>query len=152
MTIEVPRRGTRGANMPGGGLKGAFTGLARGLYRLGLGRRMDDEKVVLLSTRGARSGKQRTTPVMAFPDGDAWLVVASYGGAATHPDWFVNLARNPDDVWVEVDGRRGQVRPATLQGEEKAAAWKRIVERSPRFAGYQEHTDREIPVVRLTPA
>lgn len=153
MAIEVPRRGSRGANMPGGRMKGWFSGLATRFHRLGLGRRMDGQKVVLLSTRGARSGKVRTTPVMAFPETEgAWLVVASYGGSAAHPDWFVNLARNPDDVWLEADGRRHQMRPTALQGEDKAAAWKRIVETSPRFAGYQQNTDREIPVVRLRPA
>jgi deazaflavin-dependent oxidoreductase (nitroreductase family) len=118
-------------------------------HRLGA-RRMDGVPVLLLITRGARSGEQRATPVMCFPDGDsAWLVVASAGGSAGHPAWFVNIARHPDDVWVEVDGRRVKVTPHSLSGEDRKAAWQRITAQAPRFAGYQQKTDREIPLVRL---
>ncbi len=150
-SIVVPARGTRGASMPGGPLIRFGMWVARGLYRLGVGRRMDGEKVILLTTRGARSGKARTAPVMAFDDEkDAWLVIASFGGAARNPNWFVNLARHPEDVEVEVEGRRVKVRPTRLEGAARAEAWQRIVKTSPRFAGYQEKTDRDIPVVRLT--
>lgn len=153
MSIDVPRKGTRGATMPSGPMLRFAIRMARVLHRLGIGRRMDGEKVILLTTRGARSGRDRTVPVMAFPDsGGAWLVVASFGGSAGNPGWFVNLARNPDEVWIELDGRRTRVLPATLKGDDRAGAWRRIIESSPRFAGYQEKTDREIPVVRLTPA
>jgi deazaflavin-dependent oxidoreductase (nitroreductase family) len=124
----------------------------RAAHRLGA-RRMDGMPVILLTTKGARSGELRTTPVLSFPEGDsAWLVVASFGGAAKHPAWFVNMARHPDEVWVEVDSRRFKVSPASLSGEDREQAWRRITTQSPRFTSYQEKTDREIPVVRLSAA
>ena len=109
--------------------------------------------VVVLRTVGRKSGEERTTPVAWFPDeGDSILVVASAAGAAKHPAWFLNMAANPDRVSME---RVGQPRtPALveqLHGEERAQAWARIVAASPNFAGYETATDREIPVVRLTP-
>ena len=83
-------------------------------------------------------------------DQGGWLVVAALAGAARHPSWFINLAKNPDSVWVEVGRDRYQVRPDLLRGEERAAAWERIVAAAPGFGAYQSKTDREIPVVRLT--
>lgn len=121
-------------------------------HRLGA-KRMDGFPVVAITTRGARSGELRTTPVMAFPEGeDAWLVVGSQAGAARHPAWVLNMARHPDEVWVEIDGRRVRVTPTSLQGDERQAAWASIVQRSSRFGGYQAKTDREIPVIRLRAA
>ncbi len=115
--------------------------------------RMMDFPGVLLTTVGARSGKTRTSPLGGFPDGpDAWLVVASAGGGAQHPGWFFNLARNPDQVWLEVGKRRLRVRGELLRGERREQALARIAAISPRYAGYQSKTDREIPIVRLTPA
>ena len=136
--------------MPGGPIKGFFLGMSRLVHRLGLMKRMDGMPVVMLTTRGARSGELRSAPVLAFPEGqDSWLVVASAGGSATHPAWAVNMARNPGDVWIDADGRRVRVTPTSLTGEDRAAAWKSIVERSSRFGGYESKTDREIPVIRL---
>jgi deazaflavin-dependent oxidoreductase (nitroreductase family) len=150
MPVELTPSGTRGQAMPGGPIRGLFTRLGVLLHRLGLGRRMDGQPVVVLTTRGARSGQLRSAPVMAFPDGDdAWLVVASAGGAAKHPAWAVNIARHPDEVWVGLEGRRVRVTPESLSGPERERAWASIVARSSRFRGYQEKTDREIPVVRL---
>jgi deazaflavin-dependent oxidoreductase (nitroreductase family) len=112
---------------------------------------MDGMPVILVTTRGARSGELRTTPVMSFPEGDsAWLVVASFGGSVKHPAWFINMARHPDDTWVEADGSRVKVTPISLTGEERERAWESITTKSPRFVEYQQKTDREIPVVRLT--
>jgi deazaflavin-dependent oxidoreductase (nitroreductase family) len=89
--------------------------------------------------------------VMPFPEGDdAWLIVASKGGAASHPAWFYNLAAHPDQVEVEVEGRKTAVTPQTLTGEERATAWQRITRERPNFASYETKTDRQIPVVRLT--
>ncbi len=152
MSVNVTPSGTRGQRPPPGPMKGLLFRFMRLSHRLGA-RRMDGMPVVLLTTRGAQSGELRTAPVMSFPDGDsAWLVVASFGGAARHPSWFINMARHPDDVWVEVDGRRVKVTPKSLEGEERQKAWQRITTQAARFAGYQEKTDREIPVVLLTGA
>lgn len=107
--------------------------------------------VVLLTTRGAKTGRTRTTPLGGFADGEqSWLVVASLGGAARHPAWFLNMAKHPDDIWLEVGRERFRVRAETLAGSERAEALARIATISPRYGGYQEKTDREIPIVRLT--
>jgi deazaflavin-dependent oxidoreductase (nitroreductase family) len=90
---------------------------------------------------------------MCFPEGaHAWLVVASAAGSASHPAWFVNLAHRPEDVWLEVEGRKVHVTPESLRGSDRDAAWRQIVARSPRFGGYEQKTDREMPVVRLSAA
>jgi deazaflavin-dependent oxidoreductase (nitroreductase family) len=109
--------------------------------------------VILLTTVGARTGRERTNVLGGFPDGDdAWLIVASKGGAATHPAWFVNLARNPGMVWLEVGKRKFHAHVESLQGTEREAALARVAGVAPRYAEYQVKTDREIPVIRLTPA
>ncbi|HEX6350647.1 MAG TPA: nitroreductase family deazaflavin-dependent oxidoreductase [Candidatus Dormibacteraeota bacterium] len=109
--------------------------------------------VLLLTTVGARSGKERTHVLGGFPDGeDAWLIVASKGGAATHPAWFHNLARNPDQVWAQVGNRRFKASVRSLSGAEREQAYARVVAVAPTYGGYPKKTDREIPVVRITPA
>jgi deazaflavin-dependent oxidoreductase (nitroreductase family) len=80
-----------------------------------------------------------------------WLVVATALGSARHPVWYLNLANHSDDVWVEVDHRRLQVRAESLTGLERDEAWRRIVAAAPRFGAYEQQTDRVIPVVRLIP-
>jgi deazaflavin-dependent oxidoreductase (nitroreductase family) len=107
--------------------------------------------VVLLTTRGAKTGLPRTTPVGGFPDGEnSWLVVASRAGAARHPAWFLNMASNPDDIWLEVGKERFKVRGESLEGPKRTEALARIATVSPRYGTYQQKTDREIPIVRLT--
>jgi deazaflavin-dependent oxidoreductase (nitroreductase family) len=108
--------------------------------------------LVLLTTVGARSGRERTSVLGGFeePDG-SWLIVGSKGGSATHPAWFINLAKDPDNVWLEIGKRKLHVRPALLKGDAYEAAYKRVVEDSRQYAGYRTITDRKIPVVRLTP-
>lgn len=107
--------------------------------------------VVLLTTRGAKTGQSRTTALGGFPDReDAWLVVASLGGAARHPAWFINMARHPDDIWLEVGDERFKVRGESLEGQERTQALARISAISARYGRYQEKTDRVIPIVRLT--
>ena len=107
--------------------------------------------VVLLITRGAKTGQERTTPIGGFRDGDdSWLVMATLAGSARHPAWFLNMAAHPDDIWLEVGSERFKVRGESLEGQERADAVARIAAISPRYGDYQEKTDREIPVVRLT--
>ncbi|WP_313404286.1 nitroreductase family deazaflavin-dependent oxidoreductase [Aeromicrobium sp.] len=108
-------------------------------------------KLLVLTTTGRRSGVRRETPLAWFPAGpDAWLVVASANGAAKNPDWYHNLAAQPDDATIEVGGRVVPVTAEQLHGHEREAALAAIVEISPNFAGYNDKTDREIPVIRLT--
>jgi deazaflavin-dependent oxidoreductase (nitroreductase family) len=117
------------------------------------GDRFRGMDLIYLTTLGAKSGEQRVTPIARFPDGDnAWLVVASFGGSARHPGWYHNIAAHPDQVWAEVAGRRFRVNAEQLTGERRADAWRRITASQPRFAGYEQTTDRDIPVLRLTPA
>jgi deazaflavin-dependent oxidoreductase (nitroreductase family) len=123
--------------------------LIAGLYRMTGGR--SGRHALLITTVGARSGEQRVAFVARFDEGDGrWLIVGSVGGAAWNPAWVHNLAANPDKVWIEVGRDRFKVRPEILAGEERAAAWKRIVAEAPQFGSYEHKTDREIPVVRLT--
>ncbi|MGH7612035.1 MAG: nitroreductase/quinone reductase family protein [Candidatus Dormibacteria bacterium] len=108
---------------------------------------------LLLTTVGRRSGRERTVPLGGFEDGpDAWLVVGSAGGGRQHPAWFLNMAAHPEQIWVEVGRRRLRVEAELLEGERRKNAYQRLVGIFPRYQGYQAKTDREVPVVRLTPA
>jgi deazaflavin-dependent oxidoreductase (nitroreductase family) len=151
MSVQIPPRGSKGVKGPPGGPVGrTMMAVARRVHRL-TGSKMGGRPLLYLTTVGAKSGQARTAVVMPFPDGDdAWLIVASRGGTADHPAWFYNLAKHPDQVEIEIEGRKTAVTPRTLTGEERAAAWKRITTERPNFAGYEQKTDREIPVIRLT--
>jgi deazaflavin-dependent oxidoreductase (nitroreductase family) len=109
-------------------------------------------------TRGARTMWGSFLPRLFKPlldmqiseqEDGTWLVVGSKSGASTHPAWFINLAKNPDNVWLEVGNRKLKVLPSLLKGKERAAALARIAAISPRYAEYQNKTDREIPIVCL---
>jgi len=159
MTIESSPNGTYGAKMPGGKLlRAIFEPLAKRSiesYRKSGGTnrmsRMMDFPVVLLTTRGAKSGAERTVSLGGFAEGDdVWLVVASNAGAAKHPAWFLNMVKHPDDIWLEVGKRKMKVRGETLKGAERDEAIKRIATISARYGKYPQQTDRTIPVVRLT--
>lgn len=124
--------------------------VARRIHRL-TGNKMSGQPLLYLHTIGAKSGQPRTSVVMAFAEGEgSWLIVGSRGGTAGHPSWFYNLASHPERVEVEVDDRKCAVTAATLSGEERASAWDRITTTQPRFLGYEQKTDRQLPVVRLT--
>jgi len=148
--IEITPAGTYGPRLRGGPLMRAASGMFIGLLRLLRGRG-PFKGIALLTTVGATSGKKRTAPVGAVPDGPGrWLVVGSNLGAAKHPAWFINLARNPDQAEIELGGRTTQVTAESLVGPERADAWQRVIKTSPGFARYESMTDRLIPVVRLT--
>ncbi len=135
--------------MPSGSVLRFGSRVMARLYRLTAGRSSGD--MLLLTTVGARSGEQRIASLRRFDDGDGrWLVVGSAGGQAKHPAWLHNLAQNPGQAWVEVGRERSKVHPELLSGDERAAAWTRIVAEAPQFGAYEHKTDREIPVVRLT--
>jgi deazaflavin-dependent oxidoreductase (nitroreductase family) len=144
-------RGTRGARQP----RGRFLLWANRLMirrvRTG-GRFLGGMDGLVLTTVGRRSGIERQSPVSWFPGPDgSRLVVASAGGAPGNPAWFHNLAANPDRVRVEVGGETFDVTADQLHGDEREEAWRQITAAAPRFEAYQRKTDREIPVIRLTP-
>ena len=104
--------------------------------------------LLLLTTTGAKSGKQRTHPLVYLADGDRLVVFASKGGAPTSPDWYHNLVANPKAT-VEVGSETFDVKATVLTGEERDRIYARQAELMPGFAEYQEKTTRTIPVVAL---
>ena len=106
--------------------------------------------VVIVTSRGARSGKIRKTPLMRVEHDGRYLAVASQGGAPKHPTWYRNLVAHPE-VDVQDGPVRRSYRARLVTGEEKATWWQRAVEAFPDYADYQERTEREIPVFVLEP-
>ena len=157
-TIHVPPKGTRGARVMDFifGLMKPLAGREVNRYKNADGpeaKTFMGFPVLILTTVGAKSGKERETVLGGFPDGDnAWLIIASKGGSATNPAWFHNIAANPDKVWVQVGNRKFKVNCQSLTGKERDDAYARVVSVSKQYAGYPKKTDREIPVLRLTPA
>jgi F420H(2)-dependent quinone reductase len=107
--------------------------------------------VILLTTRGARSGKLRKTPLMRVEHDGEYAVVASLGGAPKHPVWYYNVQADPEVELRDGTAVRDMV-AREVTGEEKALWWGRAVEAFPDYADYQTKTDREIPVFVLSPA
>ncbi|GAA0591135.1 nitroreductase family deazaflavin-dependent oxidoreductase [Actinomadura livida] len=103
---------------------------------------------LLLTTTGRRTGKEYTTPLIYQPEGDAYLVVASKGGADDHPLWYANLQANPE-VKVQVKGDKFAARARTATPDEKPALWRKMTAVWPAYDEYQEKTTRDIPVVVL---
>ncbi len=103
---------------------------------------------LLLTTTGRRSGQSRTTPLIYGRAGDHYLVVASRGGAPTHPDWYQNLVAQPE-VQVQVMAERFKARARTATPAEKPALWKTMTSIWPPYDEYQKRTTREIPLVIL---
>ncbi|MEV6162477.1 nitroreductase family deazaflavin-dependent oxidoreductase [Streptomyces sp. NPDC052052] len=107
--------------------------------------------VVILTTRGARSGKIRKTPLMRVEHNGTYAVVASQGGAPKHPVWYHNVVADPR-VELQDGPHRQDMDAREVTGDEKAAWWQRAVEAFPDYADYQRKTDRQIPVFVLEPA
>jgi deazaflavin-dependent oxidoreductase (nitroreductase family) len=105
--------------------------------------------ILLLTTRGRRTGEPRTTPLIHRTDAGRWIVVASKGGAPQHPAWFENL-RADADATIEVQAETIPVQASTAVGEERARLWSLMTEVWPAYDDYQARTEREIPIVILT--
>ncbi len=121
------------------------------IYRKSRGRvlgRFGDSPVLLLNTRGRRSGQPRTNGLIYLDRGDSWAVAASWAGEPKHPVWFLNLMAQPD-VEIQIRDRLIPVHARALEGDERARVWDEIVEQDPGFRVYEERTAgiREIPVV-----
>lgn len=106
--------------------------------------------ILLLDHVGARSGRRRTTPLVYVPDGGDVVIVASKGGHPRHPSWFHNLRANPDTT-VQIGSENRAVHARVASPTERARLWPKAVEAYPGYRGYQERTDRQIPLVVLEP-
>jgi deazaflavin-dependent oxidoreductase (nitroreductase family) len=106
--------------------------------------------MILIHHIGAKSGVERVVPLAHFPEDDgSTVIVASNGGAPTHPAWFHNLKANPK-IDVEVGTERYTAVAEELPRPERDEVWKRVVVENPGFGDYERKTDRVIPLVRLT--
>ncbi len=105
---------------------------------------------LLLTTIGRKSGEPRNVPLLYVDNGDNYLIIGSKGGNVDHPVWFLNLMANPE-CEIRVGAPPVKARARVLEGDERAAAWKKITDRHHVYAKYQARAEREIPVVALEP-
>ena len=117
-------------------------------FRANGGRVQGWAPLILLTTKGAKSGQTRIYPLMSVPYGDNYLAVASKGGAPKNPLWYHNLLAHPD-VTVEVGNEKFSTRARILTGEERQKAFAKAVEVFPPYGDYQAKAPREIPVIAL---
>lgn len=116
-----------------------------------MGRRVLGMTIVELHVIGRKSGQRRSTLLTApLHDGDRLVLIASKGGDDRHPDWYLNLAANPD-IELTFDGETRPYRARTASPEEKAELWPRVVKAYRGYAGYQRRAGRDIPVVICDP-
>lgn len=114
------------------------------------GGRLQGLPMVLLHLIGRKSGKSRRTPLLYMKAGEDLVIVASFYGSPGHPAWYHNLMANPE-CDIRVGPRRYRVRARTAKSEEREKLWPQLVDFYPDYAAYQSRTDREIPVVILSP-
>lgn len=117
----------------------------RGRLRVAMG-----QPILLLHTRGAKSGEARASPLLYTSHDDGFIVVASKAGAARDPSWYHNIRAHPDAVEVEVDGRRVAVRPRVVEEPERSELWRTVNDNYNGYATYELRAGgRVIPVVLL---
>jgi deazaflavin-dependent oxidoreductase (nitroreductase family) len=104
--------------------------------------------LLLLTSKGARTGRPHTTPMMYLADEDRLVVIASKGGSPTNPAWYYNLLANPTAT-VEVGGETFEVEAVVLDGDERDRLYAKQASRYPGFADYEKRTSRKIPVIAL---
>lgn len=125
------------------------------IFRLSQGRllgKIMGMPVVILTTTGRKSGQRRSTMLTSpVTYGDGVVLVASYGGDPRHPAWFLNLQANPA-VEITMGGTTRKMRARVATADEKADLWPKVVSAYKGYAGYQERTDRDIPLVIVEPA
>lgn len=115
-----------------------------------VGGQFEGAPILLILHKGARTGKQRTNPVMYFKDGPRYLVFASKGGHVYNPDWYHNLKAHPD-VTIEVGGETIDVHAEELTGTERDRYYAKQAALYPQFAQYEKKTKRIIPIIAFTP-
>jgi len=102
--------------------------------------------IIIVTTRGARSGKIRKTPLMRVEHQGEYALVASMGGAPKHPVWYFNLKADPTAVMIQDGPEPWDAEVREVEGEEREAWWERAVAAFPPYAEYQQKTERRIPV------
>src|SRR4029453_10194934 len=112
--------------------------------------RLWHRQALVLTTRGRRSGLERTVPLQFFPAGDHMIVVAANSGLPARLGWYFNLTADPR-ARVEVAGRTLRVRAEELSAHEAPAFWRRVLKTAPDYARYPRRTSRRIPLIRLIP-
>ena len=115
-----------------------------------VGGRFAGKTLLLLHTKGAKSGEERINPVAYVRDDERYVVIASKGGAPTNPDWYYNILANPL-VTVEVGTEQFQAHAAVTDEPERTRLYEKMIEMMPGFADYRIKTTRKIPVITLTP-
>jgi deazaflavin-dependent oxidoreductase (nitroreductase family) len=131
-----------------------FTKLQIAIFRWTHGKIMASLRgmpILILTTIGRKTKKQRTTLLMYIRDGDAYVITASNYGWDSHPAWFLNLQASPQ-VTIEVPGKRLQMMASIASPDERERLWPQLVARAHFYAGYQKRTSRQIPMVLLKPA
>jgi len=142
--------GTRGGWQPGAGGPIGRWWAKRAMNRIRRTGKMMGLNGLVLTTVGRKSGAERAAPLGWFPGKDgSWLIVAAANGGARNPAWYYNIAARPDKVWIDTAGRTVAVIAEQLHGTERDEAWREIAAAAPRFAKYQQKTDRELPIIRL---
>ena len=106
--------------------------------------------IIVVTTRGAKTGKIRKFPVMRVEHGGEYAIVASKGGAPDHPQWYANLLASPGEVTIQDGPTPFDVVVRELEGEERALWWERAVAAYPPYAEYQQKIERRIPVLLAT--
>lgn len=104
--------------------------------------------LILLTTKGAKTGRTHVVPLMYIPYGDQLLAIGSKGGSVKHPEWYHNVLAHPD-VTVEVGDEKFETTARILTGSEREKAFEKAVEIFPPYASYQTKVKREIPVIAL---
>lgn len=115
-----------------------------------IGSRMFGMDILLLTTKGRKTGRDRIKPLAYFLDGKSYVVVASAGGSPKNPDWFLNLEANPE-VKVQIKNKKFQAMAKTALKSKRDRLWKNIIKQAPNFDQYQKKTKRQIPIVLLQP-
>lgn len=108
--------------------------------------------IIIVTTRGNKSGKIRKTPLMRVEHEGSYALVASQGGAPSHPVWYHNLVGDPSAVEIQDGPEPWDAVVREVDGDERAEWWERAVAAYPPYADYQERTDRVIPVLVASPA
>jgi deazaflavin-dependent oxidoreductase (nitroreductase family) len=116
-----------------------------------VGGQFEGAPLLIIHSKGARTGKTHVNPVMYLKDGDRYLVFASKGGAPSNPDWYHNLVKHPDQVQIEVGDKKIEVHAEEIKGAERDKLYSKQASIYPQFAEYQRKTQRTIPIIAFTP-